>query len=1267
MKGTISKLPKHDTEVGGYLASKKDGKTIIHEDGNQGGLLIGQRHNQGGIQMVNTSTKQPLEAETMEVVLTPEVSSSNKTYNLNGQTMTAKQIASSLNVQGGGVKFKRGGTVDKVQCSGKRYRFGGKIMTDKEIIEHISKDHIVDIRDGEPLTVGGGAIIITRGSVMSDELHDFNGKKMRPIEILSKINEDAGGLPFGLEDDKCDEIKIKTSGRKYQYGGDLVEDRQIVSSCGCNHNKIVQHASGGQVEDSDPEDLIRLLIEKGYTKDQINQLIFSIKNKDVIIAVPKSGKQVDIYDLYNIYKGQIPVDERMKDIPKNATTFVFLNHTKQIKERKENILSGKIIESDGDQWLFKKNSEYPLFEEAYQLGNLQRRKPEQNEKAADGYPDWIYYAKGDRAYKVSFYKDGKDYTVTVTAPSEETAIRKAKESMMWYGVPKGSEFSSISIDNQDEPERVDSNKEPIKSGQSNKINMESNNEGKDYSLVTSVEWEKRYPTNDKIYSLTITYDGDTRLYLLTLEDNDKYLFSNWINTDYFKKDASVGKYSRSDIKDEVIRLLSEANLDSIQIKTVKSTTLKNLIYKDKNMEQTFLLSDHNKSRSAIIPEPVSTFNNGHLKKEMANVGEFTINKKNFEVEYKKRIVFKGLSLTDSILWAKEQSNYPLGLTDIPGEVKQFMPLMQQRAIVGSREHWDILRKFVNIINNMPGPRETQSIKSKDKILYLHYFYAGSDWYIAEKDSEPEQLQDYGYTVLNSDDEMAEWGYVNIEELKESNKVELDFYFQPVAFNELMGKREGDSGKVGYESPFEFLNIISGQGFKENEDLAEAGISDLKNNINKDESGEHEVKYNENGLIKPEKIYILDGRFYRNYDDADEALSREIENPIQSDCPYKIIFTDGETLSGTIDLEPNSFWTEEATYKQRKHPFTWHICKFYGEVSAIPESEYKKRDYVYDKKFVDFAKKIITKYDIGQETQGILMEPATPVKLKPGNSDNISDALIRLVKTQANKMNYADFKFWFDEKFVLNNEDTGGAIVAILGLPQNASVSSIYNAVKEYNATTTIESSSVIDVPEVSPDPITKSNITAQTLVINDGTKITSKKQYEINNAVIALIKEKGPDRSKYSADDIALLKLWSGSGSLAKQGAKGTGLLDQFFTPPEIIAKMWGLAVKYGFNFKNANILEPAVGVGRFFANIPKDIPVNVTGYDIDETAVTICKVLYPDYNIKHGSFETMFFTGRRHIGLAGLREPFDIVITNPPYRPYVSQWSPLGEKEATG
>ena len=49
---------------------------------------------------------------------------------------------------------------------------------------------------------------------------------------------------------------------------------------------------------------------------------------------------------------------------------------------------------------------------------------------------------------------------------------------------------------------------------------------------------------------------------------------------------------------------------------------------------------------------------------------------------------------------------------------------------------------------------------------------------------PDRLQAYGYVILNGDLDNAEWGYINIEELKNSNKVELDFYWTPIKFKEL---------------------------------------------------------------------------------------------------------------------------------------------------------------------------------------------------------------------------------------------------------------------------------------------------------------------------------------------------------------------------------------------------------------------------------------------------------------------------------------------------
>jgi tRNA G10 N-methylase Trm11 len=111
---------------------------------------------------------------------------------------------------------------------------------------------------------------------------------------------------------------------------------------------------------------------------------------------------------------------------------------------------------------------------------------------------------------------------------------------------------------------------------------------------------------------------------------------------------------------------------------------------------------------------------------------------------------------------------------------------------------------------------------------------------------------------------------------------------------------------------------------------------------------------------------------------------------------------------------------------------------------------------------------------------------------------------------------------------------------------------------------------------------------------------------------------------------------------------------------------MWGLALQYGFKFPGSRILEPAVGSGRFLQFIEPGV-TQVVAYDVDEVAVSICRVLFPAYDIRSGSFEQMFFRGNRHVGTAGIDDLFDLVITNPPYREYASEYAPLGEREATG
>ena len=75
---------------------------------------------------------------------------------------------------------------------------------------------------------------------------------------------------------------------------------------------------------------------------------------------------------------------------------------------------------------------------------------------------------------------------------------------------------------------------------------------------------------------------------------------------------------------------------------------------------------------------------------------------------------------------------------------------------------------------LPCLYETEHIPLKDKLIHLHFFIAGCDWYIVEFDGID---LFWGYAILNNDHVNAEWGYISFHELmslKIGNWLEVSF-------------------------------------------------------------------------------------------------------------------------------------------------------------------------------------------------------------------------------------------------------------------------------------------------------------------------------------------------------------------------------------------------------------------------------------------------------------------------------------------------------------
>ena len=185
--------------------------------------------------------------------------------------------------------------------------------------------------------------------------------------------------------------------------------------------------------------------------------------------------------------------------------------------------------------------------------------------------------------------------------------------------------------------------------------------------------------------------------------------------------------------------------------------------------------------------------------------------------------------------------------------------------------------------------------------------------------------------------------------------------------------------------------------------------------------------------------------------------------------------------------------------------------------------------------------------------------------------------------------------------------------------------------------------------------------------------------YELNKAIEALIDYKDANGESYYPEELIFINKYSGYGGLQKFGAKGKGILYEFFTPDEIIKRMWGLAWEHGY--KGGDVLENSCGTGRFFKYLPKT--ANAVGLEINRYSNRICQILYPRVEIntqtdpilpkdREGNelkfhFDSLFIKDKMSIkNKIGDIRKFDLVIGNPPYGKYDGRHSGIGEGRYT-
>lgn len=950
---------------------------------------------------------------------------------------------------------------------------------------------IKNIDTGELLEAENDEVIIMADAVRSPKLHEFNGKKMTNRQILSAINESAGGVSLLARGGEIgNHVSCGCTGKKHRYNGEELTDREILK-------RMAEGGNVGNREIRSARDFDKLLPEEIFVLEVYRSHKPAFRKQVIARAFDKDG-----YPHHeHLEKAEQIIDQLKK--------FGFITP--------QNALSpaGKeAIEKAKEKWAMGRFPHIPTDKESYEKWWLPYFRQEGRTMAQGGNVSPLQ-SQADRA--------------------------KAADLVILPENVQGTNCSNCQF-----------------------VQLIDEKEGKGYCKHPKVD----QPVTARMCCIYWDAPGTRRIWEQRVVQPSKYATGGELQEWYDKRrfyyrEAKPGLTNvpgqsvivepgdivflsdefdqTTDDQDGVIWMMNPDNFYYVDRLIVKGDT------------------------DIAVLRNEATGKSHYKDLQEINV-LFPSEQKVFydDEKFLDQIFGKGNRFAKGGKVKDSSTGKSLKLSDIPDIVKTFMPLMQQKAIVGSMEYWDVIERLKKIITEMPKTYETEDIPSDKKMVYLHYFYGQSDWYIVEKDMEPDQLQAFGYVILNGDLENAEWGYISIEEIKDTNRIELDFYFDPIEFGELKKKWQPQV-------------------------LIPAGT--------------RMVLKKEYGRNKPGTIVEV---AYDHYSGEDEVSVRCCEGEYVKQridvYPEDLAPVDQEPKPDEPGAQEPTFGTGADT----------DLVKFPGDGSV---DRYLKEAG-------------LTQY-MGIYEEGNEKMPEGMYAINPQTKKYLT---------------------WGEYEAALANTQTR---------PQtgiNAQIAERAQSMGFNPGQILVVSPSRGEVPkEAEPQHVPQAS-----------TK-TAKQQAAINAQISALIKSKGINSSAYSAAEIALLKQYSGAGGLSKHGASGPRILDQFFTPMDICAKMWGLALEHGFNFNKTNILEPAVGTGNFLQFIPGDANVQVVAHEVDEITYGICKILFPQYDIRHSSFESQFFNGRRHVGLAGVTMFFDLVIGNPPYREYVSEYAPLGEKDATG
>lgn len=552
-----------------------------------------------------------------------------------------------------------------------------------------------------------------------------------------------------------------------------------------------------------------------------------------------------------------------------------------------------------------------------------------------------------------------------------------------------------------------------------------------------------------------------------------------------------------------------------------------------------------------------------------------------------------------------------------------------------------IKEIAAAVENAPKINATDGLEEHQ--IILRYFHpSGTQSFVTEigKDGDA-----FGFQCLNDDWENAEWGYLNIDELKNIRGMEVDFHVPAGMTVEKFIQKE----KSEYENLIEaengqMMNPDEFQKWNEEQKMQYSQENDERaaENANKDFKTTKRL----NEIVS--EIKSLDFTLESKYENSLHSVALKNKDGTE-------IFSAKENDSIVIPVEHTiAAWAnDEASGKAKNlaNEFFNLVCEDGIREGDYVNAVFKNESPVYEEDFESDLLESNISYTAENYYQ---VNDRFAIEIVPAENSLSSETIGDDWTVRFYDINGTE-KFGEKGQFITSYyastilEHRKGTGLSMQGdVPAWTLDAETMDYVHDITFMWVDRHSSVQQKEEREN---VRSNLQSQDISA-PRTKSDLRKLREQCREIL-----KKPD-SEITEDDKKILAQYEGGGGLNEDERTNSEVLNAFYTPDNLIEKVWELVDAYAPDAKT--VLEPSAGVGKFANNRPNN---KFTMHELDETSARINKILHPEADVIQGAFQKQFLDdGERFLKIGYEQSKHDVVIGNPPYGKYNDKYKGLGE-----